>query len=174
MNIEKYFDYMEETIASYRATLIQTMRGEDDVAGRLIRWVIENDISPYDIFASPYHAECFGSITGLYYLSSELYHAMEDDGEIFYVLVDDQPLIMLDPCLPNWERSYDNIKEYLMKQSSGWNYVFKDRSGILPDYKLPTIVVKSFDMENFVSDYNDYQKKMVERRGWNEEWIKHG
>jgi hypothetical protein len=59
---------------------------EDNAAAHLLRWIIDNDIMPYNVFPN-YMAGQFYSIRGIAYLYSILTHALFDDGDIEFLKI---------------------------------------------------------------------------------------
>lgn len=59
---------------------------EDNDAAHLLRWMIDNDIVPYNVFPN-YMAGQFYSILGIDYLYSILTHALFDDGDIEFLKI---------------------------------------------------------------------------------------
>lgn len=59
---------------------------ENNSAAHLLRWMIDNDIMPYNVFPN-YIAGEFYSIPGIDYLYSILTHALFDDGDIEFLKI---------------------------------------------------------------------------------------
>jgi hypothetical protein len=68
-----------------RAAVIAAISGQDgSPGGRLLRWIFQSDISPWDVFASRPLAEAFSSFGGIRG-AIDLVNRRIEDGEIAFV-----------------------------------------------------------------------------------------
>ena len=72
--------------AAARDRVMQALKGEstkpEDV---LVRWILENDINPYGVFAPKWAADGFSTYEGIAGVMHTINHALVDDGDISFV-----------------------------------------------------------------------------------------
>jgi len=99
----------------------------------LCKWLFDTDINPYGLFHDDDWAESFDSAERFSSLCNEIYHAITDDGDISYVVVNKSPRIAfkhecdikkIEDCARENEISSFKITAHLRKISDKEN--FKD------------------------------------------------
>lgn len=77
---------IDATHASARARVAEVLMGPAErPEERLVRWIIENNINPYGVFASGWMARAMESYEGIVSVMQVINHALTDDGEITFV-----------------------------------------------------------------------------------------
>jgi hypothetical protein len=80
MNIEYYESNFEAAKVIYH----EIMKGDND-ASILFKWMITNEINPYEIFHESSYASMVSTLEGMVGLYRTLYHALYDDGDVTFV-----------------------------------------------------------------------------------------
>lgn len=114
MKLEQY----EKNFADAREKYLEIMKGENDAA-ILIKWMIENEISPYDVFHETGYAYQTDTLEGLIGIYHTLNHALFDDGEITFVKTAYYPKILF-----YWKQENDFHEHYERYVQSGCEKLF--------------------------------------------------
>lgn len=149
MNLEKMKADFEEAYS-----LCENLKNNTPVndAEKLSHWILNTDISIYEIFVMSSDAELCRSIEGMACMHSLISHALFDDGEISFVSFNERPLIIrADPRdFPNKESFF----QHLHKHNQPFNEeIYNPEEHI---YKIITLSV-----EDFVQSAENYHKENI-------------
>ena len=89
--MEKKFAAFEEDFRKKMETLRAALDGNDDVA-LLMRWIMTSDMNPFSYLPSAW-AQLTHTGDGTHLLLCEIHHALMDDGDITFLVVNNAPCI---------------------------------------------------------------------------------
>ncbi len=89
--MEKKFAAFEEDFRKKMETLRAALNDNDDVA-LLMRWIMTSDMNPFSYLPSAW-AQLTHTGDGMHLLLCEIHHALLDDGDITFLVVNNAPCI---------------------------------------------------------------------------------
>jgi hypothetical protein len=107
----------------------------------LVKWMLTTDANPYGFI--PSHAGCLNSSTSMELLISIMHHALYDDGDISFVKVNDEPIIVF------YDKN-NNIEGYIKELYKGLTY----RDNL-------KIEILNISAEDFPNVYNEYYTNFI-------------
>lgn len=115
-NAHKFITRIDAEHAKARDRVMQSLSGEasapQDV---LLRWIVENDINPYGVFATPWAAQSFSSYEGIESLLHMFNHALVDDGDVSFIECEgaEPKIVFMDHREPHFRETFmKGIKSY--------------------------------------------------------------
>lgn len=114
---------LEDYEASFNAAkekYHEIMKAENDAAV-LLKWMIEEDINPWEIFHDPAFASLTSNLEGLIGLYQTLNHALYDDGDVTFIKTEGtSPKIMF-----LWRNEKNFLDIYNRNVQQGVEHIFE-------------------------------------------------
>lgn len=153
---EVFQNSYDQSIESIKHYLENTETNEWELECKhLIKWLFETEHNPYGIFHQ--HSQCggwLGHAEGFEGICSTIHHAICDDGDICYPVINDAPSIVF-----GWKHD-EKLIEILLKEDEHRVRIFKE-IGI---YKPPTLTFlkNAYEFTKAYDKYEEYQAKRCE------------
>lgn len=143
-NAARTLESIDAAHAAARTRVAEVLMGPAErPEERLVRWIIENNINPYGVFAGGWMANAMESYEGIVSVMHVINHALTDDGEITFVQT-----ARMGPRIIEYWYGESNFREVFLKNVGASDKVLE---AFEPVGKLD-------DVEAFIAAFEEKEK----------------